>query len=204
MKSKEVLELLQITRPTLTKYVKEGLIKVNILPNGRYDYDKDSVYKLFNKGIERKTYIYARVSTPKQKADLENQIQMLKQFCFSNGYCISKIFSDIASGISFEKRKDFFKMLDDVIAGKVERVVITYKDRLSRVGFELFYHLFKKYNCEIIVMSEVGSEKLDSEEIFEEIISLLHCYSMKLYSKRKGQKIKKILEEKEVNEEDES
>jgi predicted site-specific integrase-resolvase len=204
MKSKEVLELLQITRPTLTKYVKEGLIKVNILPNGRYDYDKDSVYKLFNKGVERKTYIYARVSTPKQKADLENQIQMLKQFCFSNGYCISKIFSDIASGISFEKRKDFFKMLDDVIAGKVERVVITYKDRLSRVGFELFYHLFKKYNCEIVVISEVGSEKLDSEEIFEEIISLLHCYSMKLYSKRKGQKIKKILEEKEVNEEDDS
>ena len=204
MKSKEVLELLQITRPTLTKYVKEGLIKVNILPNGRYDYDKDSVYKLFNKGVERKTYIYARVSTPKQKADLENQIQMLKQFCFSNGYCISRVFSDVASGISFEKRKDFFKMLDDVIAGKVERVVITYKDRLSRVGFELFYHLFKKYNCEIVVMSEVGSEKLDSEEIFEEIISLLHCYSMKLYSKRKGQKIKKILEEKEVNEEDES
>ena len=204
MKSKEVLELLQITRPTLTKYVKEGLIKVNILPNGRYDYDKDSVYKLFNKGVERKTYIYARVSTPKQKADLENQIQMLKQFCFSNGYCISRVFSDIASGISFKKRKDFFKMLDDVIAGKVERIVITYKDRLSRVGFELFYYLFKKYNCEIIVMSEVGSEKLDSEEIFEEIISLLHCYSMKLYSKRKGQKIKKILEEKEVNEEDES
>ena len=204
MKSKEVLELLQITRPTLTKYVKEGLIKVNILPNGRYDYDKDSVYKLFNKGVERKTYIYARVSTPKQKADLENQIQMLKQFCFSNGYCISRVFSDIASGISFEKRKDFFKMLDDVIAGKVERVVITYKDRLSRVGFELFYHLFKKYNCEIVVISEVGSEKLDSEEIFEEIISLLHCYSMKLYSKRKGQKIKKILEEKEVNEEDDS
>ena len=195
MKSKEVLELLQITRPTLTKYVKEGLIKVNILPNGRYDYDKDSVYKLFNKGVERKTYIYARVSTPKQKADLENQIQMLKQFCFSNGYCISRVFSDIASGISFEKRKDFFKMLDDVIAGKVERIVITYKDRLSRVGFELFYHLFKKYNCEIIVMSEVGSEKLDSEEIFEEIISLLHCYSMKLYSKRRGQKIKKILED---------
>lgn len=204
MKSKEVLELLQITRPTLTKYVKKGLIKVNILPNGRYDYDKDSVYKLFNKGVERKTYIYARVSIPKQKADLENQIQMLKQFCFSNGYCISRVFSDIASGVSFEKRKDFFKMLDDVIAGKVERVVVTYKDRLSRIGFELFYHLFKKYNCEIVVMSEVGSEKLDSEEIFEEIISLLHCYSMKLYSKRKGQKIKKILEEKEVNEEDES
>ena len=162
MKSKEVLELLQITRPTLTKYVKEGWIRVNVLPNGRYDYVDEDVYKLFNKGVERKTYIYARVSTPKQKKDLENQIQLLKQFCFSNGYVISKVFSDIASGISFEKRKEFFKMLDDVLAGKVERVVITYKDRLSRVGFELFNHLFKKYHCEIVVMSEVGNEKLDS------------------------------------------
>lgn len=197
MKSKEVLELLQITRPTLTKYVKEGLIKTTTLPNGRYDYDSESVYKLFNKGVERKTYIYARVSTSKQKNDLENQINLLKQFCFSNGYKISKIYSDIASGISFEKRKDFFLMLDDIISGKVERIIITYKDRLSRVGFELFYHLFKKYNCEIVIMSEIGSSKLDSEEIFEEIVSLLHCYSMKMYSKRKGQKIKEVLEEKE-------
>lgn len=198
MKSNEVLKLLQITRPTLTKYVKQGIIKVETLPNGRYDYDKDSVYKLFNKGVERKTYLYARVSTSKQKADLENQILMLKQFCFANGYVVNNVFSDIASGISFEKRKEFFQMLDDVMDGKVERVIITYKDRLSRVGFELFYHLFKKYNCEIIVMSEVGSTKLDSEEIFEEIVSLLHCYSMKLYSKRKGQKIKEILAESEV------
>lgn len=202
MKSKEVLELLQITRPTLTKYVKEGLILTETLPNRRYDYNKESVYKLFNKGVDRKTYIYARVSTPKQKSDLENQINMLKQFCFSNGYCIAKVFSDVASGISFDKRKEFFKMIDDIINGKVERVIITYKDRLSRVGFELFYHLFKKYNCEIIVMSEVGSQKLDSEEIFEEIVSLLHCYSMKMYSRRKGEKIKKVLEEKEVIEND--
>ncbi|SET11920.1 hypothetical protein SAMN03080614_105115 [Anaerobranca gottschalkii DSM 13577] len=50
-------------------------------------------------------------------------------------------------------------MLDDIITGKVERIVITHKDRLSRVGFELFHHLFKKYNCEIIVMSEVGFEE---------------------------------------------
>lgn len=194
MKSNEVLELLRITRPTLTKYVKEGLIKTITMPNGRYDYNKESVYKLFNKGVDRKTYLYARVSTPKQKPDLENQINMLKQFCFSNGYCVNKIFSDIASGISFEERKEFFNMLDDIVAGKVERILITYKDRLSRVGFELFYHLFKKYDTEILIMSEVGSQKLDSEEIFEEIVSLLHCYSMKLYSKRKDKKIREIIE----------
>ena len=195
MTAQEVLRILQITRPTLTKYVKENKIKVTVKGNGRYDYDADSVYKMLNKDIERKTYIYARVSTSKQKADLDNQIQLLKTFCFQNGYVINGVFSDIASGISFEKRKDFFSMLDDILAGKVNKVVITYKDRLSRVGFGLFVYLFKKFGCEIIVMSEVGSEKFDSQEIFEEIISLLHCYSMKLYSSRKAKRIKEVLEE---------
>ena len=199
MKAKEVLRLLRISRQTLTKYVKDGLIEVEILPNGRYEYNEKSVYKFLNKDLKRKTYIYARVSTSKQKRDLENQIELLKQFCFTNGYVISGIYSDIASGINFEKRNDFFKMVDEIIDNKVERVVITYKDRLSRVGFDLFYHLFKKYNCEIVIMSEVGSEKLDSQEIFEEIVSLLHCYSMKLYSKRKIQKIKEVLSDDERN-----
>ena len=195
MCSKEVLNLLRITRPTLTKYVKSGIIKVVRKPNGQYEYDEDSVYAFLNKDVKRKTYIYARVSTSKQKKDLENQIELLKQFCFTNGYTVSGIFADVASGISFEKRKEFFTMLDDILAGKVERVVITYKDRLSRVGFDLFLHLFQKYHCEIVVMSEVGSVKLDSQEIFEEIISLLHCYSAKLYNKRKEKKIREVLME---------
>lgn len=197
MRSGEVLQLLRISRQTLSKYVRTGKIRTVTLPNGQYDYNRDDVYSLFNKGVERKTVLYARVSTAKQKPDLENQITMLKQFCFSNGYTVDRIYSDIASGISFEKRKDFFLLMDDVIAGRVETVIITYKDRLSRVGSDLFYYLFKKYNCRIIVMSEAGSKKLDSEEIFEEITALLHCYSMKLYSRRKAKKIKEIIEEGE-------
>lgn len=200
MTAKEVLSVLQITRQTLTKYVKEGKLKVTVKGNGRYDYDADSVYKMLNKDIERKTYLYARVSTTKQKKDLENQVQLLKNFCFQNGYTVNGIYQDIASGIRFEKRTQFFDMLDEILSGKAKRVVITYKDRLSRVGFELFTYLFGKYGCEIIVISEIGSEKLDSEEIFEEMISLLHCYSMKLYSKRKAKKIKEILEEDDSSE----
>ena len=83
-------------------------------------------------------------------------------------------------------------MLDEILEHKIERVIIAYKDRLSRVAFGLFKTLFEKFGCEIVVMSEVGNSKLDSEEIFEEIISMLHCYSMKLYSKRN--KDKKVLE----------
>ena len=193
MKAKEVLQILRVTRPTLTKYVREGLVKVTVKSNGQYDYDTDSVYQVLNKETERKTYVYARVSTLRQKAELENQVQLLKTFCFQNGYVLNGVYRDIARGISFEKRTEFFELLDEVLAGKVKRVVITYKDRLSRVGFELFSHLFAKYGCELIVMSEAGSTKLDSEEIFEDIVSLLDCYSMKFYSKHKNKVIKELL-----------
>lgn len=119
----------------------------------------------------------------------------MKNYCFQNGIQLNQIYQDIASGISFENRKEFFLLLDEVFDNRIEKVVISYKDRLSRVGFDLFRHLFKKFGTEIVVISEVGSVKLDSEEIFEEIVSLLHCYSMKLYSNRKKKLIKDLINE---------
>ena len=193
VKSREVLKLLRVSRNTLTKYIKEGIIRVVELPNGQYDYNDNDVYQKFNKGMERKTFIYARVSTPKQKKDLENQIDLLKQFCVSNGWRIHGVYADIASGISFEKRKEFFDLLSAILKHEVERVVITYKDRMSRVGFDLFSFLFEQFNTKIIVISEVGNPKLDSEEVFEEIVSLLHCYSMKLYSRRKRKTVEELI-----------
>lgn len=195
MKAKEVLQILKVTRQTLTKYVKEGRVKVTIKGNGQYDYDSDSVYNLLNKDIERKTYIYARVSNTKQKKDLENQVHLLKTFCFQNGYVLNGVYQDIASGISFEKRKEFFDLLDEVLAGKVKRVIITYKDRLSRVGFELFSYLFAKHGCEIVVLSEVGFTELYSEEVFDDVVHLLDNYSLNLSSKRKNKLIKELLKD---------
>ena len=72
MKSNKVLKLLNITRPTLSSYVKKGRLKATMQSNGYYNYDEESVYKILNKDIERKNVIYARVSTSKQKKDLEN------------------------------------------------------------------------------------------------------------------------------------
>jgi len=192
LKAKQVLQLLQITRNTLTKYCKQGLVTYSVMPNGRYDYHDSSVYAFLNKGVPRKTVIYARVSTAKQKHDLQNQVQGLKSFCLQNGWVIQLVFQDIASGISLQKRKSFFEMLDLILDHQVERVVISYKDRLSRVGFELFSYLFERFGTTITVMSEVGSEKLDSQEVFEEIVSLLHCYSMKLYSSRRKKMVTEI------------
>lgn len=194
MKASEVLKILRISRGTLSKYVREGKIKTLPSCTSWNEYDDNDVYSLINKR-ERKIFIYARVSTLKQKKDLENQIESLKLYSASKGYKISGIYSDIASGISFDKRKDFMDMLNLILDNEVEKVVITYKDRLSRVGFDLFKDLFSAFGCNIEVMYGSFDKITDEKEIFEEIISLLHCYSMKMYSRRRG-KLLELSEEK--------
>lgn len=194
MKASEVMKTLRISRPSLHNYKASGKIRVTKQHNGQYDYNDEDVYNLMNNNQKRMNIIYSRVSTQKQKNNLQHQEDLLKQFCINQGLTINRSYKDIASGISFENRKEFFELLDLILDYKVDKVIITYKDRLSRVGFELFKTLFAKFGTEIVVISEVGSKKLDSEEIFEEIVSLLHCYSMKLYSKRKNKQIKDLIE----------
>lgn len=194
MKASEVMKTLRISRSTLLNYKNAGKIRVTHLHNGHYDYNNDDVYQLLNGDQQRMNIIYSRVSTHKQKNDLQNQESLLKQFCLNQGLTINRSYKDIASGISFEDRKEFFELLDLILDYKVDKVIITHKDRLSRVGFDLFKTLFDKFGTEIVVISEIGNEKLDSEEVFEEIVSLLHCYSMKMYSKRNQNKNNAIKE----------
>ena len=89
------------------------------------------------------------------------------------------------------REAESFDLLDDVLAGRVRACGRDPKDRLSQYRYKNGYYLFQKYNCEIVVMS-VRSEKLDSQEIFEEIVNLLYCYSMKLYRSRR--RLRKVIE----------
>ena len=197
MKAKEVLKILNVTRPTLTKYVKTNKIKVKRLINGMYDYDEDSVFKCANITQERSTVIYARVSTQKQKNDLQNQISNLQNYAMANGYKITKVYKDIASGLSYD-RGEFMLLLDDVIERKVKHVFITNKDRLTRVSFDMWKKLFKQFNCELKVINETDNENdNEDKEIFNDIISLLHCFAMKMYSSRRKKKINLIKEDLE-------
>jgi len=192
MKAKDVLKITKIRRETLSRLVSKGIIKATRLENGHFDYDKESVFKYIGKKSKQMIVIYARVSTSKQKKDLQRQIENLESYCASKGLKIDKCLSEIASGINFKERKSFFELLDLIIDDQVSKVFITYKDRLGRVGYQLFSYLFSHFGTEIIPISENHSEKLDSEEIFSEIISLLHCFSMKYYSKGKVTKIKEV------------
>lgn len=184
------MEILNISRPTLKAYREKEWIKSTQMPNGQFNYDRESVYLFKNKHVPRLTVIYGRVSTYKQKNDLANQMDSLKKFCHARGLSVDKEYQDIASGISFKNRKQFFDLLDLVLQGKVTKVVITHKDRLSRVGFDLFKHLFDKYGTEIIVMSDELEPKTDEQELMSEIITLLHCFAMRQYSSRRKLKNK--------------
>ena len=188
MKTDKVLDILKIHRQTLHRYVKTGKIKYKVLPSGHYDYDEDSVYKLAGLTEERKTVIYGRVSTQKQKKDLENQITLITEFSNKNGYKISKVYKDIASGISFD-RKDFKSMLDEIIVHKIKTVIIKDKDRLTRVSFDMWKSLFEQFDCELIVVNDIDKNQSIEKEIFEDIISMLHCFSMRMYSSRRKKKL---------------
>lgn len=192
MRSKEVLKILKITRPTLTSYVKLGKIKAALQPNGFYDYDEDDVLKVAGLSSSRKAVIYARVSTQKQKKDLQNQIEIIRSFANANGYSIDKVYSDIASGLNYD-RGSFMDLLSDVINREIKTVFISNKDRLSRVSFDMWRELLSKFSCELKVVNEDETASDDEEkEIFSDIISLLHCFAMKMYSSRRKKKISLI------------
>ena len=195
MKAKEVLKILKITRPTLTRYVKTGRIRVVQCPNGFYDYNDDDVFKTAKIAPQRECVIYARVSTKKQEHDLHNQIATIREYANKNGLSVSKVYSDIASGLSYD-RGEFQSMLNDILAYRIKTVVISNKDRLTRTSFDMWKQLFKQFSCELIVAN--SDEKPDDngeKEIFEDIISILHCFAMRMSSARRKKKITLVEED---------
>ena len=185
MKAKEVLKKYNISRNTLSNWTKSGKIFVNNLPNNRYDY----FFKTDIPNNIRKNIIYARVSTSIQKDNLNRQIERLKIFSSNNGIVINDIYSDIASALNYN-RNNYKRLLSEIISGEIDKIIIEYKDRLLRIGFEEFEFICNKFNTKIIVIDESSydPDKSKQKEITEDLISIIHHYSMKLYSSRKKEK----------------
>lgn len=188
-------ELVGVSRITLRRYIKRGLIVPLKTPAGRYRFTEDHVKQFFSlkgKELPRKTVIYARVSTQKQKSYLEHQIQLCKHYCASKGLQIDEVITDIASSFNF-KRKGLKRLIDMVFGSEIERVVIYSKDRLSRIAFELFEEIFSRFDVEINVIDK--SEELSTDEqikdAVEELISFVHYITSKIYGTR-SYKTKKI------------
>ena len=194
MKANKVLKILQVTRPTLVSYVKSGKIKATRLTNGYWDYDDDSVYELVGLKDQRKVVVYSRVSTNNQKKSLESQIEVNIKWANKNGYKIDEVYQDIASGMNFD-RNDFKKMIMNVMKRKIKTIIISHKDRFSRISFDVWNEICKEFDCNIVVINNVENEE---KEIFQDIISLIHCFAMKMYSKRKRKKLELIEEDLKI------
>ena len=130
--------------------------------------------------------VYGRVSTSKQKQDLNNQIDVLKKYVISNG-SNPKVFSDIGSGMN-EKRPGLISLMNEIVQNKISKVVISHKDRLTRFGFGYLETIFKMYNTEIEIIN-LEDDKSFQEELTEDLIAIIHHFSMKFYGKRKNQVI---------------
>lgn len=194
--AKEAKNILKINATTLKSWKDKGILSYKKLSDKKILYDIDSVLKDSDMADNRLNVIYARVSNTKQHNDLLNQIELVKSYCITNGIKISKVYQDIASGMN-ENRKDFNILINDVISGKIKNIYISFKDRLTRFGFDYFKNLFQKYNVNIIILDEIEeSNKTFQDELTEDLISIIHHFSMKLYSNRrkKLKEIEKILE----------
>lgn len=157
-------------------------------------YFTQDVIKLFEgaEANKRKGVIYGRVSSCKQKEDLERQVNYLKEL-----YPEYEVIKDIASGLNFE-RKGLNKLLEECTQGNISTVVVTHKDRLARYGCELIFWIFEKFNVEVIIHdSDPGIE--GQEELSDDIISIITVFTARYYGSRSAQnkrRRKQIAQEK--------
>lgn len=140
-----------------------------------------------NQKVNQSKFVYARVSSNKQKSDLQHQIQFL-----SNKFPDYGTITDIGSGLNF-KRKGLQTILDGLFAGNIKEVVVASKDRLARFGFELIEDIFRRFDAKIIILQEIedrkeGEEKGPKdfkEELSDDIIAIITHFTAKYSGKRR-------------------
>ena len=192
---KEASNILGVHQRTLMNWDKKGLIEVKRTPGnkrlynvGKYLNDnKNNICKNLDELDEegRLNICYVRVSSKSQEDDLQRQKEMMRK-----RYPDYKIIEEIGSGLNLNKR-GIKKLIHLSIAGKVNELVIAYRDRLTRFGYELIEELITKYsNGRIIVLGE--EDKLEpEEELVKDIMSIMNVYVAKMNGLRKYKKLDK-------------
>jgi predicted site-specific integrase-resolvase len=118
-------------------------------------YSVDGVMGLLGQHpIEKRSYIYARVSSAKQQGDLDRQIEDLQK-----AYPGYTLIQDIGSGVNF-KRKGLQTILGHALTGMVGEVAIMHRDRLARIGYDLLEFIFTKTSAKLVVH---GTDEADAD-----------------------------------------
>ena len=187
-KPKEFAKLLNVSVKTLQRWDREKTLIANrTLTNRRYyTYDQYLQFKGIGKDADfRKIVIYTRVSTKKQSDDLENQVDFLQTYANAKGLIADEIIRDYGSGLNYNRKK-WNQLLVEVMENKIKMILVSHQDRFVRFGFDWFEKFCNKFNVEIVV---VKNEKLSPhEELVQDIVSILHVFSGRLYGLRKYKK----------------
>ena len=187
-KLKEFAELLHVSVKTLQRWDREKILVANRTPTNRryYTYDQYLQFKGIGRDTDsRKIVIYTRVSTRNQTDDLENQVDFLQTYGNARGLIVNEIIRDYGSGLNYNRKK-WNQLLEEVMENKVKMILVSHKDRFVRFGFDWFEKFCNKFNVEIVV---VKNEKLSPhEELVQDMVSILHVFSCRLYGLRKYKK----------------
>lgn len=186
-KPQEFAEMIDVSVKTLQRWDKEGKLKAYRTPTDRCYYThKQYVDYIGEDNCKHgKTVIYTRVSTSNQKDDLQNQVEFLKQYANARGIIVNEIFEDIGSGLNYNRKK-WNKLIEDCMLGLIKTVIVAHKDRFIRFGFDWFERFLKSNGVEIIV---VNNEKTSPEqELVNDLISIIHVFSCRIYGLRKYKK----------------
>lgn len=134
----------------------------------------------------RQSYIYARVSSSKQKGDLERQINDLKE-----AYPDHIVIKDIASGVNF-KRKGLETLLEHVIGGMVAQVVVAHRDRLARLGCDMLEFIFSKTGTKLVVL---GNDEEDEHDLASDLLAVTTLFVASYNGRRSAANRKRRKEE---------
>lgn len=191
----EFAKLINVTPQTLRNWDKsKKLIPIKLeSKHRRYNITHLNQIKGI-KQIDKLNIIYCRESTKQQKNSLVDQENKCKSFCILNGIKIDKILSEFGSALNYN-RKGLINIISLAVNNNLNKLIIYYKDRLVRFGFELFEQLSKKYDFEIIIIDNSETDKTKEQEFADDLISIVHYFSMKLYGSRSYKKKIKKAEE---------
>lgn len=183
------------TIQTLRNWDKKNILKPSHVTQGGTRYYSQEQLNHFlglksEKQINKKIVGYCRVSSHKQKDDLERQIENVKTYMYAKGYQF-EIITDIGSGINYNK-KGLNQIIDMVTNSEVEKIVVLYKDRLIRFGYELIENLCNKFGTTIEIID--NTEKTEQEELVEDLVQIVTVFSCRLQGKR-ANKAKKMIKE---------
>ena len=197
----EAAAALGVSITTLRRWEADGKLAAEHTAGGHRRYNlarlRPELYRAADDAA-RKTIAYARVSSHDQKDDLERQKQVLELYCARQGWTF-EVIADLGSGMNYHK-KGLKRLLDEIIEGRVGRLVIAHKDRLLRFGAELVFAICEAKSVEVVILNK-GEDTTFEEDLAKDVLEIITVFSARLYGSRsrKNQKlldgVKKAVEE---------